>query len=58
MSNAEAFSFGYYIGIAIYFALFGAIFWFAGRWGGIGLVIRIVCAALIALRILALISGR
>jgi hypothetical protein len=57
MSDAEAFSYGYYIGIAIYFALFGAIFWFVGRWGWIGLVIRIVCAALIALRILALLGG-
>ena len=45
MSNAEAFSYGYYIGAAIFIAIFGLIFWFVGRWGWIGLIIRIICAA-------------
>jgi hypothetical protein len=32
----------------------GLIFWFARRWGGIGMLIRIVCAALFLWRIVQL----
>ena len=42
---------GYYLGALIFILLFAAVYWFVGRWGWIGLVIRIVCAALIALKV-------
>jgi hypothetical protein len=58
VSAADAFSFGYYIGAMIFIAIFGLIFWFVGRWGWIGLIIRIICAALIALKILQVLAGR
>jgi len=45
------FTTGYYIGAGVFILIFGLIFWFVGRWGWIGLLIRIVCAALIAFKI-------
>jgi hypothetical protein len=58
MSTADAYSAGYYIGATIFIAIFSLIFWFVGRWGWIGLIIRVVCAALIALKILQVLTGR
>jgi hypothetical protein len=40
----------------LFFVVLVVIFRFVGRWGWIGLVIRIFCAALVALRILTLIA--
>jgi hypothetical protein len=45
------FTSGYYIGAAIFIALFALVFWFAGRLGWFGLLVRIVCAILIALKL-------
>jgi hypothetical protein len=47
-----AYTTGYYFGALIFILLFAAVYWFAGRWGLIGLIIRIVCAVLIALKVL------
>ena len=45
---------GFWIGNFGYLGVLALIFWFAGRWGGIGMLIRIVCAALFLWRIVQL----
>ena len=56
MSSADAFGMGFVIGNLLYLLLLGLIFWFVGRWGWVGLVIRIICGGLILLRIVTLMS--
>jgi hypothetical protein len=56
MSSSDAYTLGFYIGAFLPIIVLLLIFWFVGRWGWIGLVIRIACAALIVLRILALLA--
>jgi hypothetical protein len=56
MSSSDAYTFGFYIGVFLPIIVLLLIFWFVGRWGWIGLVIRIACAALIVLRILSLLA--
>ena len=45
------FSTGYYIGAAIFIGLFALVYWFAGRWGWFGVLVRLICAVLIALKL-------
>jgi hypothetical protein len=45
------FSTGYYIGAAIFIGIFALVYWFAGRLGWFGLLVRIVCAVLIAFKL-------
>jgi hypothetical protein len=54
MTNADAYSTGYVIGTMAFLLTLGLIFWYVGRWGWLGVLIRIVCAGLVLLRILPL----
>jgi hypothetical protein len=54
----DTFTAGYYFGAALFIALVGLVFWFVGRWGWIGLIIRIGCAILILLKIVQVMQGR
>ncbi len=47
---------GFWIGNLLYLGVLALVFWFVGRWGWIGLLIRIVCAALFLIRIVNLIA--
>ena len=58
MGAADAYNIGFWIGALLPLLVLGLIFWFVGRWGWIGVVIRIVCAALMALRVLAILAVR
>jgi len=54
MSTSDAYGTGLAIGNILYLLVLGLIFWFVGRWGLIGLIIRIVCGCLILLRLFQL----
>ena len=56
MSTADAFGMGFVIGNLLYLLVLGLIFWFVGRWGWVGLVIRIICGGLILWRLILLLS--
>ena len=45
---------GLWIGNLLYLGVLALVFWFVGRWSSIGLLIRIVCAALFLWRIVQL----
>ena len=55
-SGNTAFEAGYYIGVLAFFAIVIAVFRFAGRWGTIGILIRMFCGLLALLKILTLIA--
>jgi hypothetical protein len=55
-STDSAFVSGFWIGNLAFLGVLALIFWFVGRWGWIGLLIRIVCAALFLIRIVNLIA--
>src|SRR5437879_7408018 len=38
----DAYTTGFYFGVLAYFAVLGAVYWFVGRWGWIGIAIRAV----------------
>jgi len=40
------FSAGYYVGAVIFLVVVGLVYWFVGRWGWLGVIIRIICAVL------------
>ena len=47
MIYADAyFATGYYVGAGIFLLIVGLVYWFVGRWGWIGVIIRIICAIL------------
>ncbi len=52
----DAFTAGFYLGNLVFLGVLALIFWFVGRWGWIGLLIRIVCAALFLIRIVNLVA--
>jgi hypothetical protein len=52
----DAYAAGYYVGALAFFAVLGLIFWFVGRWGWVGVIIRAVCAGLAALKILSMLA--
>jgi hypothetical protein len=56
MSNVDAYATGFAIGNLLFILLLVAIFWFAGRWGLIGIIIRIICGALLILRLIGLLQ--
>lgn len=47
---------GFWIGSLLYLGVLALVFWFVGRWGWIGLLIRIVCVALILIRVVSLLQ--
>lgn len=53
MSNYDL---GFWVGNGIFLLIFVLIFRFVGRWGWIGLIIRIICVAVILIRILAILA--
>lgn len=57
MTNTDAYSTGYAIGTMAFLLTLGLIFWYVGRWGWLGVLIRIVCAGLVLLRILPLLAN-
>jgi hypothetical protein len=52
----DTFTIGFYAGNLAYLGVLALIFWFVGRWGWIGLLIRIACAALFLFRLVALLA--
>jgi len=59
-ANDSTFMTGFWIGNLGYLGVLALIFWFVGRWGWFGLLIRIACAALFlwrAAQLLAFMSG-
>jgi hypothetical protein len=52
----DAFTAGYYLGNLVSLGVLALIFWFVGRWGWVGLLIRIVCAALFLIRVINLLA--
>ncbi len=40
------FNAGYYVGAGIFLVIVGLVYWFVGRWGWFGVIIRIICAIL------------
>ncbi len=58
MVNSEsAFNIGFYLGAIAFFGLLFLIFLFAGRWGWIGSVVRVLCVGLALLKIVTLIAN-
>jgi hypothetical protein len=56
----DSFTAGFYFGNLAYLGVLALAFWFVGRWGWIGLMIRIACAGLFiwrAAQLLAFMSG-
>ena len=52
MTFADAyFSAGYYVGAVIFLIVVGLVYWFVGRWGWLGVIIRIICAILFAYKL-------
>lgn len=47
---------GFWIGNLAYLGVLGLVFWFVGRWGWFGMLIRIGCAALFIWRVVQLIA--
>ena len=56
VATQSAYTVGFYVGVAAFFAVLVAVFRFAGRWGWFGLVIRAGCGFLALLKILTLIA--
>jgi hypothetical protein len=56
VSTVDTFTIGFYAGNLLYLGVLALVFWFVGRWGWVGLLIRIVCAALLLLRVVTLIT--
>jgi len=54
-SSDSALVAGFWIGNLLGLGILALVFWFAGRWGFIGVLIRIVCAALFLIRLVNLI---
>jgi len=56
IATRSEFAIGYYVGVAIFFALLLVIYRFAGRWGWFGMLVRGGCFLLAALKVLTLIA--
>jgi hypothetical protein len=56
VTTEDAFGVGFWIGNLIYLGVLVLIFRFVGRWGWIGLIIRIVCAGLVIFRLVTLLA--
>ena len=52
----SSFDLGFWVGNGLYLLIFVLIFRFVGRWGWIGLLIRIVCVAFILIRVVAILQ--
>ena len=54
--NVSAYDAGFWVGNALYILVLVLIFRFVGRWGWIGLIIRIICGGLLIFRIVTLLA--
>jgi hypothetical protein len=52
----DTFTVGFYLGNLAYLGVLALVFWFVGRWGWVGVIIRIVCAALFIIRVISLLA--
>lgn len=52
----DSFTAGFYAGNLAYLGVLALVFWFVGRWGWFGLLIRVGCAALFLMRSVALLG--
>jgi len=52
----DTFTVGFYLGNLAYLGVLALVFWFVGRWGWVGVIIRIVCAALFIIRVVSLLA--
>jgi hypothetical protein len=52
----DSFTAGFYAGNLAYLGVLALVFWFVGRWGWFGLLIRVGCAALFLMRSVALLA--
>jgi hypothetical protein len=52
----DTFTIGFYLGNLAYLGVLALVFWFVGRWGWVGVIIRIVCAALFIIRVISLLA--
>jgi hypothetical protein len=52
------FTAGYYIGAGAFLLVVGLIYWFVGRFGWIGVLIRIICAVLFAFKLFQVLFTR
>jgi len=52
----DNFTVGFYLGNLAYLGVLALVFWFVGRWGWVGVIIRIVCAALFIIRVVSLLA--
>lgn len=52
----DAFTAGFYLGNVAYLGVLALAFWFVGRWGWFGLLIRIGVAAIFLIRVVTLLT--
>ena len=52
----SAYCTGFYLGAFGFVAVFVLIYWFAGKLGWFGILVRIICAIAIAFRVFALLA--
>jgi hypothetical protein len=52
----DAFTAGFYVGNLAFLGVLALVFWFVGRWGWFGVLIRIACAALFLIRVVSLLA--
>jgi hypothetical protein len=52
----DNFTIGFYFGNLLYLGVLALVFWFVGRWGWVGVIIRIVCGALFLIRVVSLLA--
>jgi len=53
----DPYTLGFYVGVLAYFAVLGAVYWIAGRWGWFGIAVRAIAVGLAIFRVLALLSN-
>lgn len=56
MGRVDAYAIGYYVGALVFFLVLAGVFWFAGRWGWIGIIIRAICVGLALLKALSMLA--
>ena len=56
LATESAYTIGFYVGVFAFFAVLFVVFRFAGRWGWLGTIVRVITVALALLKILTLIA--
>ena len=55
-TTTSAYTAGFYVGVAAFFAVLVVVYRFVGRWGCVGIGIRVILAGLALLKIVSLIA--